>query len=73
MGDTHKMTLCCDCVRAGYGDDSTCPWERSFEPVPGWKAKPTRLLQSRKPNGKPIYDDSFLVMECPLYEKHKRK
>ena len=72
MPNTSKMTLCCDCKRTGYGDKSTCPWERSFTPVPGWEAVPTKLLRARKDNGKPIYDDSFRVKRCPLFIKDKR-
>lgn len=50
---TYPETLCWFC--GNYLDG--CSWARSFEPVPGWTATPTRK------NG----DDSFFVYACPEY------
>lgn len=64
------QTKCWECEWAG-GKDGKCPWATRFEPVPGWKAKPTKILIASKtqtPDGKPQYTDSFDVYECPLFE-----
>ncbi len=61
-------TLCWECEWAG-GKDKKCPWANNFEPVPGWKAKPTKILrQSQTSRIKREYVDSFDVYECPMFE-----
>lgn len=57
-------TLCWECKWAA-GKDEKCPWVREFEPVPGWKAVPSKIRMAEKENG---YIDSFDVYECPLFE-----
>ena len=58
-----KDTLCWDCGKAtGKGD---CPWANKFQPVDGWKAKPTTIKMRSHPDGE---IQSYKVIECPLYK-----
>ena len=64
------QTLCWQCEWAA-GKGGKCPWATRFEPVPGWNAKPTKVLSASATitsDGKPQYIDSFDVKECPLFE-----
>ena len=62
--------LCWDCQKACGG----CSWSRDFTPVPGWKAKPTKIISyttngsGRRATKKKFYIDSFAVYECPEFE-----
>lgn len=57
-------TLCWECRRATGG----CAWSKSFEPVSGWIALPTKIN-----NNAARYDGrqtvSYHVINCPEYEK----
>lgn len=56
-----KQTLCWTCQNAVLG----CSWSKHFEPVKGWKAKPTKIkLATTK---KSPYTDSYIVIKCPEY------
>lgn len=52
----------------------TCSWSRSFQPVPGWEATPTRILVQKYSHGKfkSGYMDSYNVTSCPLYIPPKK-
>ena len=58
-------TLCFTCRRACNG---SCSWAKSFKPVKGWVAKPTKL---RLYNTKKA--DSYHVEKCPKYVRDKRE
>ena len=49
--------LCWSCSKACGGSD--CPWANKLQPVEGWTAKPSIV--------------TYRIIECPLYEKEKRK
>lgn len=56
----HKQeTLCWSCKKAC----GKCSWSKSFKPVKGWKATPTKIR-----NGSGMID-SFFIHECPLFVK----
>lgn len=59
-----KDTLCWTCKKATGGGD--CPWANHFKPVDGWDATPTYI----KTVGK--VEPSYIVNECPLFERDKR-
>lgn len=54
-----KETLCWDCVNAV----KKCPWSRSFKPVPGWDAIPTKIKMECA-----RLSDSYMVKDCPMFE-----
>lgn len=66
----RNETLCWTCYHA-TNPENKCPWTMlgeggapRFEPVPGWKADPIKKnVCSYRSFG------TFLVRECPLYEK----
>ena len=66
-----NCTLCWDCVKAGDGNLSECPWVREFKPVDGWTAVATKVKVT---DGKPAFGyktqmrDSYYVSECPMFE-----
>lgn len=61
----NESTICWDCKKAtGF-----CSWSEDFTPVEGWKATPTRVKISNRQNGEDIFTDSFIVHECPLFER----
>lgn len=53
-------TLCWDCANATHSEK--CPWVDSFTPVPGWKARPTKIFGSY-----PL--ESYVVIECPWFRR----
>lgn len=53
------QSLCWSCQKA-YGG---CPWSAKKAPVKGWRAKKMFDLGYGRP--------SYVVLECPLYEKEK--
>ena len=63
-GPACQTTLCWDCQRAA--GPNMCPWASHFQPVPGWKAKPTLINMGGRADG---ISHSYQVMEFPLYEK----
>ena len=60
----NKNTLCWRCQNAL----GRCPWSESFKPVPGWKAEAT-IVKSYCDKGRFVYQKSFNVIECPMFEK----
>ncbi len=58
-------TICWECKWAA-GKDKKCPRATKFEPVPGWKATPTKVTGDKYSRNKSI--DSFIVHECPQFE-----
>lgn len=69
MASNKHQSLCWQCEWAA-GKDEKCPWATKFEPVPGWKAKKTKILRQgwKATAKKREYIDSFDVYECPLFE-----
>jgi hypothetical protein len=61
MSQPKHKTICWECEWAA-GKDGKCPWACSFEPVPGWKAIPTKVKTTER------LVESFDVYECPLFE-----
>lgn len=62
----HKSnSLCWQCKRA-YG---LCSWSRDFEPVEGWKAKPTIIMGGKREPAVQSYD----VKKCPLFIQDRVK
>jgi hypothetical protein len=60
-----KDTICWNCKRAtGF-----CSWSEKFIPVKGWKATPTIIKIANRYGKNKTYDNSFLVHECPLFER----
>jgi hypothetical protein len=64
-GGGHVQTICPMCDNATRNG---CPWARSFQPVDGWDAKPTKLLVHHNREEKNWIMDSFLVRDCPLFD-----
>lgn len=63
MSETVKRpTLCWTCTRPGTGG---CSWDKELKPVEGWKAERNDLWTT----GKNRYTESYIVEECPLYER----
>ena len=56
-------TLCWDCKNS---TNNGCEWSRSFKPVEGWNAVPSAILVG---GGNDKYTDSYLVLDCPKFEK----
>ena len=56
-------TLCWDCKNS---TNNGCEWSRSLKPVEGWNAVPSAILVGGA-NDK--YTDSYLVLECPKFER----
>lgn len=62
-------TKCWDCTKAVGG----CSWSRSFRPVEGWDATPTRVKADKDADtGEQHWTDSFYVNDCPEFEKDRR-
>ena len=59
-------TLCWTCKHATNAY-YICPWSAHGEPVPGWKAKATKLKALKGKGNLEI--QSYIIMKCPLYEK----
>lgn len=59
-------TLCWSCARAA-GAGGVCPWAARLKPVPGWEAQPTKIYE----NG--AAEDSYCVLDCPLYLEEDRE
>lgn len=58
-------TKCWGCKKAtGF-----CSWSEKFIPIEGWKATPTKVKISNRWNGEVLFTDSFIVHECPLFER----
>ena len=54
-------TLCWKCKKSTGCDN--CPWVNEFTPVEGWAAEATKIKVWYG------YEDSFKVLECPLFEE----
>lgn len=63
--NTKDSTLCWDCEKAC----GRCSWSKSFTPVEGWNAKPTKVRADKYSVNQLI--DSFIVYECPEFEPLK--
>lgn len=61
----YKTNPCADCQRYTLYPMS-CPWEQRWEPVPGWTAKPVKLVISSDKNRMYIAD-TWHILHCPLY------
>ena len=63
MGDRagHAASLCWSCRKAAAPRDKKCSWARSFEPVKGWEARATVLMNNPSVQ-------SFQVTKCPEFE-----
>ena len=57
--------LCWSCQNACGG----CSWSKSFTPVKGWKATPTKI----KVAPEMPYCDSYLITACPEYIKDEKR
>ena len=57
-----KPTICWNCANACGG----CCWSKSFKPVDGWTATPTKVYQV-----KDCYIDSYVVYKCPQFKKQR--
>lgn len=62
----EKDTLCWSCRHAtnAYG---RCSWSACGEPVPGWKAKATKLTAVKGKQKTNV--ESYIVKKCPVYEE----
>lgn len=59
--------LCWECEKAC----GRCSWSSSFTPVPGWNAKPTKIISYTAIGGgkrKKFYVDSYEIHDCPEFE-----
>ena len=56
--------LCWDCAKACGG----CEWSRSFRPVPGWSASPSRRIQNYGETGFKVID-TYRITACPKFIK----
>lgn len=66
MKKEHE-TLCWTCKKATGG----CSWSKSFTPIEGWKAIPTKVkINDRSRRGDET--DSFDIYECPEFELMER-
>ena len=64
-----RDTICWECRNA----NDSCPWHsEKHSPVPGWSATPTRVRMSVCGN-RARYADSYIVHECPGFEKEERR
>lgn len=60
-------TICWNCEKAC----GRCSWSRSFDPVKGWEARPTKVLvlnTTQDGERTKVYVDSFDVYSCPEFE-----
>lgn len=57
-----NQSLCWDCQNACGG----CSWSRSFTPVEGWEARPTKIKLIPNKEGLE-YTDSYHVISCPEF------
>lgn len=60
----QKTNPCADCQRYKLYPLS-CPWERAWEPVPGWVTEPSCLVSVTK-RWKYV-TDTWHILHCPLY------
>lgn len=58
----YSRTKCWHCKNA-----SLCDWAKG-NPVPNWEAIPTKIKETNI-NGVPVLIDSYLVLNCPKFEK----
>jgi predicted nucleic acid-binding Zn ribbon protein len=61
---TPSEQPCWTCKNACGG----CSWSRSFEPVKGWKAKPSKIYYLEGD-----YTDSYKITYCPEYERRREE
>lgn len=72
----YKPTLCWSCKNACGG----CSWSKSFAPVEGWTARPTKVVKwgrwktkSGKSVRRAYEEQSYHVEACPLYQREKKR
>ena len=53
------LCWCCENATSNY-----CPWVEKGDPVPGWRATPTKIKQ----NGR-VVCDSYHVNSCPMFKR----
>ena len=58
-------SLCQSCQKAVPSGDCRCSWSDHFEPVEGWTAIPTRIVDAES-SGDTAFS-SFCVMDCPEF------
>lgn len=63
----EKETICWNCQNV-----YKCSWGIG-EPVKGWKATPTVIVQEGNSDGKPHITHSFLVEDCPLFKPDTKR
>lgn len=75
-GDAMETTICWTCKNAVPDRDGEvgCAWSRSFVPVEGWEATPTKIVliyndEHAEHRRGPRTDDSYIVHSCPEYER----
>jgi hypothetical protein len=65
-----KETICVNCVNAVPNPDTGagCSWSRSFEPVEGWTAKKTLIVNREfTENEEECTIPSYRVDACPMF------
>ena len=67
---TAPDQLCCGCSWSGIDPVTHKP---RFEPVPGWKAKPTRTERSTGMGRKKRVLTSYAIRSCPEFVKEERR
>lgn len=58
-------SICWDCSRACGG----CSWSRSFRPVKGWDAVPTKIASHSHNGDGEFLRSSYAVISCPLFDR----
>lgn len=67
----YDAQLCWFCKNAVPSAENGCSWSESFEPVKGWKAEETTVMNAFNDNGsaKKHYTRTFKVKECPMFKE----
>lgn len=64
-------SLCQSCQKAVPHGECRCSWSDHFEPVDGWTAIPTRIIESK--DGDEDSFASFCVTDCPEFLEDEPK
>lgn len=62
-------TLCWHCKCSTNPAGHYCPWAAEGQPVPGWEADLGRLFIIEGPHQTQREERSYIVRQCPLFEK----
>ena len=62
---TPNSQLCWSCAKATDGE--LCPWVKDFTPVKDWTASPTKRLLYTRENEEEVWEDTYIITQCPLY------